>query len=1104
MCRPLITVSCLLLFRRASMGLFLLLGCVPAFPAVQVYVAYAENERPAIFFPDPWYGSPNTTFLGYPGPAYDSGGVLIVNTGITNVVLSPGATVDGFRNGMAYKLWDNLITPRGLTIAPGKQVILAQTMAQPENNPASPYSAASCTRGGANTCYSNFDTSDTPVGASADQTPATNAPVIHLTLDGVAQSYVDTGQVLNTGGFDFGNTIQRNESMQWRLVGTTGPLFPGGSGVAPPPVTTWHNDNARTGLGSRETTLRPDNVNGTTFGKLFSNSVDGNIYGQPLFVPNVTIPGRGIHNVVVVATENNSIYAFDAESNGANGGLLWGPVSLGNPVPTAEICGDNIHPSFGVTGTPVIDVVTGTIYVVSMEKVVGPGRYVSRLHALSVSSGTEKLGGPTVIQGSVAGNGDGAIAGRVAFYPGQQLQRPALLLAGGSVYIAFGSNCDLHGAHGWLFGYHAANIASQTAIYNTTPNATSSQNTPATPGSSVLINPACPGINNPGWGGWLPAGGAIWMAGAGPAADGTGIFAATGNGHFDANAPGGRDFGDSIVKLTQSGASPTLTVADFFAPHDQLALECNDDDLGAGGSLLLPGTSPALLVQTSKQGTIYLVNRATGSMGKYNAACGPVSASCDHVVQVLPSAIGAEVSSSPAYFNGAVYFQGSNDPLKEYRLANGHFTPATPVAQSTGIFNQAATPSISYNSNAMTPAATGIVWSIDHPSSGQAVLHAYTADNLRELYNTASQGVRDTIGATPNFTVPTVAAGKVFVATSNQLIVYGGGFFTSWSGETTLGGLGQQIAVSKNQDGRLEVFYVGTDNRIYHNYQVTPNAGWNGEVALGGFAKQIAVAQNQDGRLEIFYVGTDNKIYHNYQVTPNAGWNGEVALGGLAKQIAVAQNQDGRLEIFYVGTDNKIYHNYQVTPNAGWNGEVALGGLAQQITAAKNQDGRLEIFYVGTDNKIYHNYQITPNAGWNGEVALGGLAKQIAAAPNQDGRLEVFYVGTNDLIYHNYQVAPNSDWSGESPLGGFAKQVAALRNPDGRLEVFYVGTDSRIYHNYQIAPNSAWNGEMFLGGAAKQLAVETNQDGRLEVFYVGTNNVLYHNYQTAPNNRWNH
>ena len=1066
--------------------LFLVLGSSRAFgqAGVQVYVSYAENERPPLFFPNPWYGSPNVQFLGYPGPAYDSGGILVVNTGTAPVVLGRGVTVDGFQDGHVYKLWDSLIPAQGLKIPPGGQVILAQTQADG--------STASCSRP-AHNCFSNFDSSDTPVNSA--QSSAT--PVIHLTLNGVAQNFTDTAQVLNTGGFDFGNRLGRNESLQWRLIGTTGPLFPAGSGVRPPPVTTYHNDNLRTGLNPNETTLIQGNVNPTTFGKLFAYPVDGQIYAQPLFVSNLAIAGKGAHNAVIVATQNNSVYAFDAETNVGNGGLLWGPISLGPTVPAGDICSGNVSPTFGVTGTPVIDPATNTLYVVSKNKF-SPGVYAARLHALDLRSGAEKFGGPVNITGSVRGTGDGTDGKDVAFDPLLQFQRSALLLQDGSVYVAFSSHCDIHGYHGWMFGYDASNLTKKPAIFNTTPNAIS------------LPAPAyCgPSYAQPCWGGWCPAGGAIWMAGAGPAGDATGIYATTGNGRFDANASRGEDYGDTVLKLIRHGASPNLTVADYFTPFDQFDLECRDADLGASGPLLLPGSTPALLVQTSKDGNIYLVNRATGSMGSYNPSCGTPGPSCNHVVQEIDKAINAEVLNSPAYFNNTVYFVGQSDPIKAFKLANGVFNPTTPVAHSpapkpSGSFG---TTSISYDSTSSNTASTAIVWSIGTDSHGQAVLHAFKGDTLQELYNSSSQGLRDSGGGKLDFIVPMVAAGKVFVGTANQLVVYGGAFFASWSGEVAFGGAAKQISVARNQDGRLEVFYVGTNDAIYHNYQTAPNNGWSGEQALGGSAKQITVGQNQDGRLEVFYVGTNDAIYHNYQTAPNNGWSGEQALGGSAKQIAVGQNQDGRLEIFYVGTNDAIYHNYQTAPNNdnSWSGEQALAGSAKQITVGRNQDGRLEIFYVGTNDAIYHNYQTAPNNGWSGEQALGGSAKQITVGQNQDGRLEVFYVGTNDAIYHNYQTAPNNGWNGEVPLGGSARQIVVIQNQDGRLEVFYVGTDTAIYHNYQTAANNGWNGEAPMGGFAQQITVGQNQDTRLEIFYVGTNNVIYHNFQAAPNNRWNH
>ena len=223
----------------------------------------------------------------------------------------------------------------------------------------------------------------------------------------------------------------------------------------------------------------------------------------------------------------------------------------------------------------------------------------------------------------------------------------------------------------------------------------------------------------------------------------------------------------------------------------------------------------------------------------------------------------------------------------------------------------------------------------------------------------------------------------------------------------------KSIVAAQDLDGRLETFYIGTDDKIYHNWQTAPNNGWSGEFPLGGSAKQVVIGRNADGRLELFYVGTNNRIYHNWQTAPNNGWSGEDDFGGWAKQLVVGRNADGRLEVFYIGTDDHLYHNWQTSPNNGWSGEDDFGGWAKQIALAQNADGRLELFYVGTNDKLYHNWQTSPNNGWSGEDEFGGSAKQLVVGQDQDGRLEAFYVGTNDVLYHNWQTSPNNGWSGE-------------------------------------------------------------------------------------------
>jgi hypothetical protein len=357
-----------------------------------------------------------------------------------------------------------------------------------------------------------------------------------------------------------------------------------------------------------------------------------------------------------------------------------------------------------------------------------------------------------------------------------------------------------------------------------------------------------------------------------------------------------------------------------------------------------------------------------------------------------------------------------------------------------------------------------------------------------------------------------------------------------WYDEMELSASAKQVSVAANENGRLEVFSIGPDSAILHNWQVLPNGGWHGkrtpenqpnggwhgERALGGRARQLCAAENQDGRLEVFYVGVDDTIRHNWQMVPNGRWHGEELLGthapldipDPAQVICAARNQDGRLALFHVGPDFAIYHNWQHTPGGDWHGEEALGGRATQICVGQNKDGRLEIFYTNPDRTICHNWQTEPNGAWHGEAPLGvhspgetgGAARQICVERNQEDLFELFYLGMDGEIFHDWQTAPNGPWHGGERMGGShhnsAQQMCVGQNKDGRLEIFYAGTDSFIYHNYQTAPNRDWSGEETLRGlteAGRQTCVGRNLDGRLELFYVGTNSKLYHNHQTVTN-----
>lgn len=506
-------------------------------------------------------------------------------------------------------------------------------------------------------------------------------------------------------------------------------------------VLTGHNDNARTGLDANETVLTPSNVNATNFGKIFSEPVDGYVYAQPLIVTNVTIPDKGVHNVLYVATEHDSVYAFDADGNaGSNAAPLW-QVSFINPAQgvttasSADVSCDDLVPEIGITSTPVIDPVTGTLFVEAKTKETTNSStvFVQRLHALDLGTGAEKFGGPMVIQAGFPGSGDGNDgAGNVPFDPLLHLNRPALLLNGGLVYLAYASHCDNGPYHGWVIGYNAQTLASNS-VFNTTPNG---------------------------------GDGGIWQAGGGLASDSNGnIFCITGNGTFDGFT--NNDFGDSFLRLSTGSG---LALADYFTPYNQQALSDADLDLGSGGPLLLPDSAgsvahPHLLVGCGKQGTIYLVDR--DHLGGYN------STNDNQIVQELVSVIGG-TWSSPAYFNNHIYYLGSGDFLQAFPITNA-VIGSSPDSTGTNQYGfPGATPSISADGT-----NNAIVWAIESDafsSNGPAVLHAYVATNVaQELYNSsqADGGTRDCPGPAVKFAVPTVANGKVYVAAQYTVSVYG-------------------------------------------------------------------------------------------------------------------------------------------------------------------------------------------------------------------------------------------------------------------------------------------------------------------------------------------
>jgi hypothetical protein len=532
-------------------------------------------------------------------------------------------------------------------------------------------------------------------------------------------------------------------TFSWSLLACAG-VFTFGCGGAstpapdpvPPPVlptgiiVTYHNDNQRTGQNVGETLLTPENVNSTGFGKVFSYPVDGAIYGEPLYVANLQI--QGVRNVVYVVTQHDSVYAFDADNKAP--GLLW---HVGFVDPTANItsvpCADEpsactfMGTEIGISSTPVIDIATRTLYVCAFTK--ENGSYVHRLHALDLATGSEKFGGPVPIQGSTTGSGDGTDGTNIAFNPHNHLQRSALLLANGVVYLAFASFDDTPPYHGWLFGYDAQTLQQQS-IFNATPNG---------------------------------ADGGIWQSGGGPASDISGnIYIVTGNGTFDANK-GGPDFGDSFLKLTPANGS--LPVASFFTPFNQAALNSIDLDVGAGGPLLLPdqaGSHPHLMMSGGKRGVLCLVDR--DNMGGFRVQ------DDSQIVQSLT--LGKPIFFTPAFWENKVYIGGANDSLRIFPLTGGLLSPAS-SSQSASTFGfPGVTPSVSANGS-----QAGIVWVIENGAfrTGKpAILHAFDANDVsHELYNSKQAGARDTLPNGVGFGVPAVANGKVYVGTISELDVFG-------------------------------------------------------------------------------------------------------------------------------------------------------------------------------------------------------------------------------------------------------------------------------------------------------------------------------------------
>ena len=498
-------------------------------------------------------------------------------------------------------------------------------------------------------------------------------------------------------------------------------------------VLTYHNDIARTGQNLNETILSTSNVTSAKFGKLGLYSVDGLVDAQPLYASNVAVPSNGTHNILIAATEHDSVYAFDADT----GATIWHSSMLKSGETTSDNRGcSQVTPEIGVTSTPVIDRTSGTngaVYLVAMSKD-GSGNYHQRLHALDLALGAELFSGPVDIQATYPGTGDNSNGTSVMFDPGQYEERAGLLLTNGIVYTGWTSHCDIRPYTGWILAYSKSTLA-QTSVLNITPNGNE---------------------------------GAIWMAGAGLAADASGnIYFLDANGNFDTNLnssgfPSNGDYGNAFMKLSTSAG---LAVADYFEMYNQSSENGSDTDLGSGGAMVLPDLSDGaghtmhLAVGAGKDSNLYMVNR--DAMGKFNPS------NNNSIYQELPGALPGGVFAMPAYFNNTIYYGSVGSPIQAFTITNARLSASAAAHTANSFGYPGATPSISANG-----ASNAIVWAVEN--SSPAVLHAFDASTLNELYNSnqAASG-RDHFGNGNKFITPTIVNGKVFVGTPNGVAAFG-------------------------------------------------------------------------------------------------------------------------------------------------------------------------------------------------------------------------------------------------------------------------------------------------------------------------------------------
>ena len=754
--------------------------------------------------------------------------------------------------------------------------------------------------------------------------------------------------------------------------------------VTPVSVFTYHYDNTRQAQNTNETLLAPGNVTTNTFGKLFTYTLDGYVYAEPLIMTNLAIPGQGVHNVVFVATEHDSIYALDADGNlGANNGVLWqvnvglSATSSGAPFGGRYNGGvgyTDIVPEVGVTGTPVIDPQTGTLYVDAFTRdVVGDvTTYNHRIHALDVTTGAERPYSPVIVAGSVPGTGVGSVGGVQTFSAIQHGARPALCLANGILVVTYASYADTDPYHGWVFAYNATNLT-QLGVFNTTPNA------------SV----AAFGAN--------AAEGGIWQGGGGICVDAnTNLYFETGNGSFSANTNGG-DYADTILKLSTTNG---LAVADYFTPYDQATLAAEDIDLGSCGPLLLPDSAgsvahPHLLVGVGKSGKIYLVDR--DHMGHWQ------NGSDSQIVESFQGINGSW--SPPAYWNNLLFFQASSSPMKEFSVSNASInqTPVATASASVGSGN--GSPVISANGT-----NSGIAWVLDNNSgnSGAAgTLYAFNALNISQmLWNSAQMGARDSTGPLTKMSTPTVAGGKVYVGGQYTLSVYGLASFLSAPVISPNGGVfTNSVMVTISNTAAGGAIYYTVDGSA----PTTNSTLYTGPFILNASTKVQAIAE-ESGYVSSAVVSAS--FIDSLSLPPPPWQTSDIGAVGLAGSAVYSNG------VFIVsGSGGDIWNNadafryvYQPVTNGS--------DISARVTSQGNTDPWAKAGVMIRDSlapgAAYGLMMITPGNGFDFQsrsangVASGGQVSGTAlnAAPNNWVRL----TRTNNT-FSAYESADGVNWT---------------------------------------------------------------------------------------------